>query len=86
MIYYPADAAGWSTPTWHGYLTTPMTGGNAHKGDLDGNGEVNNADLVLLARFIVGLGQVSIDTADMDGNGRVDNSDLVTLARHIVGL
>jgi hypothetical protein len=86
MIYYPADAKGWSTPTWHGYLTTPMTAAITEKGDIDGNGEVNNADLVLLARYIVGIGQVSIDTADMDGNGKIDNSDLVTLARYIVGL
>ena len=86
MIYYPADAAGWSTPTWHGYLTTPMTVSTVEKGDLDGNGEVNNADLVLMARYVVGIGQVNIDAADMDGNGKVDNADLVTLARHIVGL
>ena len=86
MIYYPADAKGWSTPTWHGYLTTPMTVSTVEKGDIDGNGEVNNADLVLLARYVVGLGQVNMEAADMDGNGEVDNSDLVTLARHIVGL
>lgn len=64
--------------------TEPSDG--AIKGDIDGGGSVDNADLVILARYIVGLEATlpSADNADMDDNGTIDNSDLVALARMIV--
>ena len=58
-------------------------------GDLDGNGNVDNADLVTLARAMVGLTELTdaqTAVADMNGDTNIDNSDLVTLARKIVGL
>ena len=59
---------------------------SAIKGDVDGGGSVDNADLVILARFIVGLEETlpSTNNADMDVNGKIDNGDLVALARRIV--
>ena len=57
-------------------------------GDLNGDGQVDNADLVTLARAIVGIVKLT-DTqttaADMNKDGMVDNQDLVLLARQLVG-
>ena len=83
MIYYPAGCAGWTTPLWHNYLTTPI-GGAPSSGDVNSDGKVNNVDLVSLARFVVGLGEINEAAADMDGSGVVNNTDLVMLARKIV--
>ncbi len=59
------------------------------KGDVDRNGSVNNADLILIARYVVRL--VSFDSeafklGDMDNSGTIDNADIIRLARQLVGL
>jgi hypothetical protein len=60
-------------------------------GDINGDGKVENSDLVTIARYIVGLTDGDIKTAveayaDMNNDGKVDNLDIVTVARKIVGL
>ena len=56
-------------------------------GDIDKNGVVNNADLVRVARYIVGLeNKIDLTAADLDKSGNITNSDLVARARSIVGL
>ena len=60
-------------------------------GDIDGNGQVENSDLVTIARYIVGLTEGDTKSAveayaDMNSDGKVDNADIVTVARIIVGL
>lgn len=52
-------------------------------GDINGDGFLNNQDLVLMARCIVGLDSVSDShraAADVNGSGDIDNGDLVHLA------
>ena len=61
----------------------------AVKGDVNGDGHIDNTDLVNIARYVVGLTSGAIKTAveknaDMNGDGHVDNTDLVTVARIIV--
>ena len=58
----------------------------AASGDIDGNGEVDDWDSVLLDRYLAGW-EVTIDTsaADMDENGIIDDWDSVLLARSLAG-
>lgn len=55
-------------------------------GDVDGNGETDDWDSVLLDRYLAGW-DVEIDTsvADMDKSGDVDDWDSVLLARKLAG-
>lgn len=56
-------------------------------GDLDGNDECTNADIVMLARYLVDLAEFTEEQlilADMDGSGEVRNNDLVILVRKVV--
>ena len=58
----------------------------ANPGDVDGNGEIDDWDSVLLDRYLAGW-DVGIDTlaADIDGSGEVDDWDSVLLARKLAG-
>ena len=56
-------------------------------GDINGDGEISNVDLVLLARYLVHLEDFYIDLirkSDFNTDGLVDNLDLVELARYLV--
>ena len=57
------------------------------KGDVNGDGFVNNADLIMIARYLVDL--VNFNTqqkniADYNDDGKVNSTDLVLIARAIV--
>lgn len=57
-------------------------------GDVDYDGKRSNADLVSIARYIVGAKEFTDDQlfyGDLDGDKLVSNADLVCLARVIVG-
>ena len=58
----------------------------ANPGDVDGNGEIDDWDSVLLDRYLAGW-DVDIDTsaADIDKSGDVDDWDSVLLARKLAG-
>ena len=58
------------------------------KGDVNDSKNVDNADLVLMARYLVNLEAIlpRMDNADMDDNQIIDNQDLVTLAKKIVSM
>jgi len=91
-IYYPENNETWTDVVdqeYSGDLTwIPYTPGEL-KGDVDMNGVITNADLVMVARYIVGVesdNDAEIEAkGDVDGNGEVNNSDLVRIARIIVG-
>jgi hypothetical protein len=56
-------------------------------GDLNGDGEIDNRDIILLARYLVHLVEFDADQlvrADFNADGIVNNSDLVALARFLV--
>lgn len=65
------------------------TSGNSQLGDVSGDGVRTLADVITLARYIVGLGAIaegSISAADVNNDGYVNNLDVITLARFIAGL
>lgn len=61
------------------------------KGDLNGDGQVGDVDLLRLARYKVGLDTTLMDeylqAADLNGNKNLaDDIDLLMMARALVGL
>lgn len=56
-------------------------------GDANGDNAVTAADVVYLARYIIGL-ETTIDSnaADVNEDGNIDGRDVVKLARYMVGL
>ena len=58
-------------------------------GDLDGDGELTSADVVLLARYLAGaetLTEAQLTAADLNADGVVTSADLVLLAQKAAGL
>ena len=56
-------------------------------GDLNGDGEVTNMDIIMLARYLVNLESFDdqqLNVADYNGDGAVNNVDLVLMARYVV--
>ena len=54
----------------------------AVRGDVDGNGKVNNRDLGLLQKYLNGTAvDIAEAAADLDGNGKVNNRDLGLLQK-----
>ena len=59
------------------------------KGDVNMDGDISNADLILVARYVVNLTTFDSEEfklADMDDSGEIDNADVILVARIIVGL
>ena len=57
-------------------------------GDVNLDGSVNNADLIMIARYLIDLVQFDdeqLEKADFDENGEINNTDLVKIARYLVG-
>ena len=60
-----------------------ITIGDSLPGDVDGNGKVDNEDLVLLTRYRARWNvDMNMDAADVDASGKVDNDDLILLTRY----
>ena len=56
-------------------------------GDVNGDNVINNTDVVILARCVVGLAELDEDAivfADMNGDRVISNSDVILLARRVV--
>lgn len=66
--------------------------GNSGKGmlgDINQDGKISNADLVLLKKQILGIEKLSgecFEVADVNKDGKVSNADLVKLKKHILGI
>ena len=57
--------------------------GDIRTGDADRNGFRSNSDLIIMARYIVGLAELSeegLSGADINGDGVVTNGDIVAVA------
>lgn len=54
-------------------------------GDIDGNGQVDNKDVVMLFKYIGGSNEITIieDACDVNKDGYVNNKDIVTLFNYI---
>ena len=58
-------------------------------GDITMDGEISNADVVALARYLVDIvefNEKELELADYSGDGKITNSDLIKLVRYIVEL
>lgn len=58
-------------------------------GDVNSDGRISNADIVLLKRHILGLSPLSgnaLTAADVNRDGKISNIDIVKVKRHILGL
>ena len=58
-------------------------------GDVNGDGERTNADVIYLARSLLGLVTLNDSqksAADVNGDGIVSNADVIRLARVLIGL
>ena len=91
--FYSHDGHSWQD------LTTYLANTNAcikaftvtpfYPGDIDGSGEVNVGDAILVLRGIVGLIELNpeqLEAADVSGSNGVDVSDAILILRYIVGL
>lgn len=99
-VYYPAGEDSWTDDVLQDYggdlswfEEQPSIPDTEIKGDVDNSGDITNADLVMTARYIVGLydagseeAEIIASLGDMDEDGNITNSDLIALARIIVGL
>lgn len=88
-FYYPAGAAGWTTPTTTvdgiTYSTSPYTRTTAE--DLTGDGSIGADDLTLLTDYFTGKSDQSFDPlkADFDHDGAFTRADAMYLARALAG-
>ena len=58
-------------------------------GDVNGDGEVDIADAMYLAKhvlWIAGWENINEDAADVDGNGGIDIADVMYLTKHVIGI
>lgn len=58
-------------------------------GDVNGNGEVNSTDAVLILQYVVDLiteSDLNLAAADVNGNGEVNSTDAVLILQYVVGL
>ena len=58
-------------------------------GDVTQDGQVTNADLIMIARYLVGLVDFNAKqkvAADFNVDGLINNTDLVLIARYIVSV
>ena len=56
-------------------------------GDVNNSGEVDNADVILLRRYVAGWKNVTLqtDAADVNKDSKVDNADVILLRRFVAG-
>jgi len=71
---------------WSGEHSFSWGGTAVLTGDINGDGVVDAADLVLCRRMVAGKTKPNLATADMDGNGRLDDADVRLLAKPLLGL
>lgn len=68
---------------------TEAPAASSFKGDLNGDGAVTIADVTLLRKYILGIGDLN-DTqkaaVDMNGDGAIDIKDLTLLQRQLLGV
>ena len=75
-----------NAPQWKDFLNIREIG-EAEPGDVDGNGEVNGADLNILINIVLGKDQAGNydGRANVDGQGGVDGSDINALINILLG-
>ena len=89
-IYYAGTSSQWmQLPIGSG--NKPLTGaeviclGEKLRGDVNGDGRVNDADPLLLLEYIVGNTDAVAGETDFDGSGTTDVRDALRLVRYLAG-
>ena len=61
--------------------------GSEKPGDINNSGTVDNADVILLRRYVAGWKNVTVqtDAADVNKDSKVDNADVILLRRYVAG-
>ena len=75
--YFQAHTSGFST----------LKIGSDKPGDVNADGEVDNADVILLRRYVAKWKDISIhtDAADVNKDSEIDNADVILLRRFVAG-
>jgi len=62
--------------------------GPALRGDLDGDGDIDETDALILMEVYAGLIRppAGFESADVDGNGRIEINDLIAIVEILYGL
>jgi hypothetical protein len=64
-----------------------VAGGPKLSGDVDGNGDVNAVDSLLVLRFVAGLQSLpNMASGDVNCDGFTDATDALLILRHVAGL
>lgn len=59
-----------------------ITGGDVLLGDVNGDGKINNTDIILLGRsYMAGTWAQYLDVADMNDDNNINNTDIILLGR-----
>ncbi len=69
------------------YLKLEASQPDTNLGDIDGNGEINSMDYVMLRRVFFGIYEIANEAVgDIDGNGAINSMDYVMLRRVFFGI
>ncbi|MCL2099960.1 MAG: S8 family serine peptidase [Oscillospiraceae bacterium] len=86
---YDAGEPGWDVNYGYGIVNAlgAVRGYTLIYGDLNGNGQVGTADVIILARHIAEfelLTGIFLEAADINRDGKVNIADLIMLARYVM--
>ena len=61
--------------------------GNDKPGDVNADGTVDNADVILLRRYVAKWNNITVqkDAADVNKDGEIDNADVILIRRFVAG-
>lgn len=62
---------------------------NLQQGDITGDGQITDADAIMLSRYLVNDVELIKNqkvAADVTGDGKITNADAVKLARYLAGI
>ncbi len=92
-VLVPVDNENWTEANTKAYGGTLRWKAVNFTGDVNVDGELTNADLILVARYVVRLidvftpGYINVVRfGDMNDDGNINNADIIIIARIIVGL